>query len=191
MIKLGRHVVAAAVTVVLLAGCGASGTSQTASGTPASSATSGFTMPASATPTQCTACLYGHAAQVTFSSQTLDVAPACKSWARTNGEQGQYWVLVASPASAPSPSDLTTVCNLQNEQDNVNAVVDDDGSATYGQAACSGLVSAGWLESSAPGSPTTTPMQPPPAGTGPVVTDPSGNACYKSLVGSNGYCTTP
>jgi hypothetical protein len=53
---------------------------------------------------------------------------------------------------------------------------------------CDNAISA---PSTAPSPSPATTYTPPPAGTGPVVMDRTGNQCYQSLVGSNGLCQTP
>jgi hypothetical protein len=171
---------------VLLTGCGGSSAappSTTKAKPPpgAGGTTKAFTMPPSSTPTQCTVYLYGHVAQITFSSQRVDVTPACKAWVQNSARNGAYWVVVSTPGEAPSRSDLTTRCTLTDQQGAVTAVVDDSTRATYGKSACSGLVSAGWSEQSSSGG----------TATAPAYTDPEGTVCNKALVGPNGYCQRP
>jgi hypothetical protein len=172
-------------------GCGSattvtvSGTSAQQSTTSSAAANGSFTMTPSSSSTQCTVYLYGHTAQITFSSDTLDVTPACQTWARTSGAQGEYWVIVQNAGQAPSASDAVTVCSMENAQGTVFAVVNDSRGQTYGQGACSALVSDGWVQSNAPGSPGVTTQ------TEMTTTDRNGVECDTSLLGPDGLCQRP
>jgi hypothetical protein len=105
-----------------------------------------YTMPSSATPTQCAIYLPGHAVQIAFASTRFDVAPACQNWIESEAAEGTYWTLTPSTGLGTDPSDLTANCTLMNAAGGVSGVVDDEPAGFYGQQACSQLVAAGWIE---------------------------------------------
>jgi hypothetical protein len=139
-------------------------------------------MPPSRSPTQCTVYLHGYTARVSFSSQTLDVVPACANWVNDSARQGQRWLRVAKGKPAPSPPDLAPVCVLASVDENVTALVEDDGRQMHGQAACAGLLARGWVAQQQVASTTTT------GTTAQSITDPGGNRCARNRFNSLGYC---
>jgi len=133
----------------LASGCGGSSTTTVTAVAPPPTTTSGtFTLHPSSTATRCTDYLYQHAARITFYSHSFDVSSACRSWVVVNARQGQYWVQTSKAPS--SRSRLSTVCTLEIRQGRVIAVVVDSRDEVFGQAACTGLISAGWVEQGAP-----------------------------------------
>jgi hypothetical protein len=157
-----RKVALITTLCALVAGCG-DGTNVATGKTPRpaapnTSVSSKFSGPASASPTTCTTYLYGHDAAVEFASDSFDVAPACQSWIRDNARQGKLWN-EQLPVGGVSFDD-SQVCLLANGNSTVTASVIDDGSKTHGQAACEGLIAAGWVEQSASATPPVTNSRP-------------------------------
>ena len=144
-LKRSLHgVLAIAVAVVALVGCGSSTTSTTPAG-PGQT----MTLPAAANGSSCTIYAAGHDAQVEFSSASLDVTGECQSWIRVAAIGGTLW----TEASQGANSD-TQVCQVQDPQGNAAATVSDDGGQMYGQQACTVLLAGGWTEQA--GAPTAT-----------------------------------
>jgi hypothetical protein len=146
-----RAYVTVVAAAMLLAGCGStkavtvtsqSTVTQQAAASTAQTA-SNVAVPASSSPTSCETYLSGYDAELGFRSATLKVQPDCQSWIHNNASQGQLWT---EQAPSEIPSDLSIVCQLSDPEGKVQAVVLDDGGQTYGQNACTGLISAGWIE---------------------------------------------
>jgi hypothetical protein len=134
-----------ASVTVLIAGCGGGGTrTVTAVSTPTT--TTAVRLRPSPAPTRCTDYLYDHAAIVTFSSRTVDVTSACDSWIKVNAGQGQYWVRLANGAQQAFPHGLKRICTLEIHNGQITAAVDDNSREVFGQASCSALISAGWVQ---------------------------------------------
>jgi hypothetical protein len=166
-----RTTLALGLIALALSGCGGSTTTiiETSS-SPSASGGSGsgsgsvstYTMPASPSPTSCTVYLPGHAVRVTFSSGSVDVAPACQSLIQTEAAGGLYWSLTPSTGLGTNPDDLTANCAPTNTSGGVTAVVEDEPAGFYGQQVCSQLVTAGWIEQTK-AVPQTTPQTTAPA----------------------------
>lgn len=108
-------------------------------------------MPASSVPTICTDYLSGHDAEIQFVSTSYDVSSACQSFIRSEAEANLLWT--EQPPQVIPIATLTDVCSLSSNDGSVTASVVDDASQTYGQAACNGLISAGWQSAPAPNQP--------------------------------------
>ena len=131
----------------MVAGCGSSST-RTVTAVPAvtpSTTARTVTLRAAPGPTRCTDYLYRHSALVTFSSQTVEVRAACRSWISVNAKEGQYWI-EAADGQAPLPAGVRRVCTLETLKGRVTAVVDARPGEIFGRAACIGLEAAGWTE---------------------------------------------
>lgn len=132
----------------LIAGCGSSGT-RTVTAVPTVTATTTartVTLRASAAPTRCTDYLHGQSAVVTFSSQSVDVRAACRSWVSVNAREGQDWIEAAAGSQVPLSSGLKRVCTLETREGRITAVVNARPNEVFGRAACAGLMSAGWTQ---------------------------------------------
>lgn len=119
-----------------------------------------YQMPASVVPTNCTVELRGHDVRVTFSSQSVDVTPACSTWVQLGASQGELWDRTGPVVVGEAP-----VCSLVHG--GANAVVDDTGGQAYGQRACTQLLSTGLWTQGPPAAvvqpeQTTTTVAPPP-----------------------------
>src|SRR5947209_6985243 len=147
--RVDRRLLAAGM-IWLLVGCGSSSTRTVTSVPPVTTTTASrtVTIGASSAPTRCTDYLYGHSALVTFSSRSADVTAVCRSWIKVNARERQYWIQ-AAPGQAPSPAEVKRVCALQARKGRLTALVDSRPDDVYGRAACSGLISAGWVQQKA------------------------------------------
>lgn len=101
-----------------------------------------YTMPASATATDCTVWLEDHYAYIEFSAASLDVRPACASWVQSSAAGGELWMQGMLPATT---SNETTICTLTDGR-GARAVVYDEEGDLYGQQACTRLISGTWSE---------------------------------------------
>lgn len=104
-------------------------------------------MPASPAPTFCNVWLSGHYASILFSSQSVDVQPACASWVRVSAAAGELWLEQADPYP---DSDLATVCYLRDGSASARVVDESGNDDVYGQQACEGLISGSWTEATPP-----------------------------------------
>jgi hypothetical protein len=134
-------------SALALSGCG--GAAQTVTKTVAGlqqtatqSDTSGsFTAPASDVPTSCTVYWADNAAQISFRSASAAVQPDCQTWIASSAKQGNLWTEQVPTSELETP---TEVCELK--YGGITAVVQDGGSQSEGQSACSGLIANGWTE---------------------------------------------
>jgi hypothetical protein len=101
-------------------------------------------MPFSASPTKCTVWFQGHDAEITFTSSSVDVGPACDSWVQSSAASGELWIkdeLANAPAGVEQ-----AICSLSSSTGAASAVVEDEAGGIYGQEACTRLISGNWSE---------------------------------------------
>lgn len=98
-----------------------------------------YSMPASSAPTHCTVWMQGHDATILFSSDSLDVNPACDSWVTSSAASGELWI-----KNEVASSDIGIVCSLRDGA--AVAEIEDDQGAVFGQQACTELIAGGWTE---------------------------------------------
>jgi hypothetical protein len=128
------------VVAALAAGC-ASVSVTTTTTTSATPSRGQIHLASVGTPTECHARLSGHDATITFNSATLNVEPMCAQFVQKSAALGELWVADGPATAYGTPQ---TVCNLVSGS--VNAAVIDTGTLTYGQSACTGMITAGWTE---------------------------------------------